>query len=200
MEFFCFFLQFSFCSLKQTQAPQFHNNPRKWVTPVSFKSTSESTGVMRARKDSHQRNISIASSFFTGANFSNMATKKTQKKREKKLLIRVFCKKIGIFQDLKIYIYTDTQKKYRKCSLKFPKSELIVHTGTPGAHSSNCGTKQKLHCPIVSALQAEPTNRLFVRIVRKVQAKESPNFSKAKNLMQIEIPRHSPCTYYTYLL
>lgn len=46
---FVFFLQFSSCSLTNT-SPQFHNNPRKWVTPVSFKSTSESTGVMRARE------------------------------------------------------------------------------------------------------------------------------------------------------
>jgi len=135
--------------------------------------------------------------------------KNIRKKIGKKFLIWVFWQNIGLFKNLYIYIYiypdylcsgwkvqtNDTQKKRRKCSLKFPKSELIVHTGTPGEHSSNCGTKQKLHCRIVSAFAGRANKQFFVRIVRKVQAKESPNFSKSKNLMQIEIPRHSPCTY-----
>jgi hypothetical protein len=43
--------------------------------------------MMRAKGRIHtQRNISIASSFFTGANFSNVATKKPPQKRGKKIV------------------------------------------------------------------------------------------------------------------
>jgi hypothetical protein len=37
------------------------NSPSLFISNLSF---NESTGVTRARKDSYQRNISIASSFF----------------------------------------------------------------------------------------------------------------------------------------
>jgi hypothetical protein len=110
----------------------------------------------------------------------------------------------------KIYIYiyiliisvqtNDIQKKYRKCSLEVPKN------WTHSSHRNTWWTFLKLWDQAKTALHhslcllaGRANKQVFVRIVRKVWAKESPNFSKAKTWCKIEIPRHSPCTYY-YLL
>ncbi len=43
----------------------------------------------------------------------------------------------------------------RKCSMKFPKNELIVQSNT-SEHSSKCGINWNLNCWLVSPFQAEP--------------------------------------------
>ncbi len=125
-----------------------------------------------------------------------------------------FYLKLKIFKNNIIYIYiliisvqngkfkpTTLKRNIGNCSLKFPKSELIVHTGT-----NTWWTFLKMWDQAKTALShslclaGRANKQVFVRIVRKVQTKESPNFSKqAKTWCKIEILRHSPCTYY-YLL
>jgi hypothetical protein len=44
----------------------------------------------------------------------------------------------------------------RKCSMNFPKNELIVWRSNASEHSSKCGINWNLNCLVVSPFQAEP--------------------------------------------
>lgn len=78
------FFSFNFLLvLWQTQAPNFITIPGSGSLQFLLNQQVSQLVWWGQGKDSYQRNISIASSFFTGANFSNVATKKPKKYTKK---------------------------------------------------------------------------------------------------------------------